>query len=98
MFFKILINLSDKKFRKLKLKNLFENLTFYKNKKNWDVEIFTNDLVKDQFFISRLLGLKVVKVEKLKKKEFSLVILKINLLVLLQKKLKFQILKKKHQK
>ena len=52
MFFKILINLSDKKFRKLKLKNLFENLTFYKNKKNWDVEIFTNDLVKDQFFIS----------------------------------------------
>jgi len=71
MFFKILINLSDKKFRKLKLKNLFENLTFYKNKKNWDVEIFTNDLVKDHFFISRLLGLKVVKVEKLKKKSLA---------------------------
>ena len=68
MFFKILINLSDKKFRKLKLKNLFDNLIFYKNKKNWDVEIFTNDLVKDQFFISKLLGLKVVKVEKLKKR------------------------------
>ena len=71
MFFRILINLSDKKFRELKLKNLFENLTFYKNKKNWDVEIFTNDLVKDQFFISRLLGLKVVKVEKLKKKSLA---------------------------
>ena len=68
MFFKILINLSDKKFRKLKFENLFENLTFYKNKKNWDVEIYTNDLAKDQFLISRLLGLKVVKVEKLKKK------------------------------
>ena len=68
MFFKILINVSDKKFRKLKLKNLFDNLTFYKNKRNWDVEIFTNDLVKDHFFISRLLGLKIVKVEKLKKK------------------------------
>ena len=68
MFFKILINLSDKKFRKLKLTNLFDNLIFYKNKKNWDVEIFTNDLVKDQFFISKLLGLKVVKVEKLKKR------------------------------
>ena len=68
MFFKILINLSDKKFRKLKFKNLFENLTFYKSKKSWEVEIFTNDLVKDKFFISRLLGLKVVKVEKLKKK------------------------------
>ena len=71
MFFRILINLSDKKFRELKLKNLFENLTFYKNKKNWDVEIFTNDLVKDQFFISRLLGLKVLKVEKLKKKSLA---------------------------
>ena len=68
MFFKILINVSDKRFRKLKLKNLFDNLTFYKNKRNWDVEIFTNDLVKDHFFISRLLGLKIVKVEKLKKK------------------------------
>ena len=68
MFFKILINLSDKKFRKLKFKNLFENLTFYKSKKSWEVEIFTNDLVKDHFFISRLLGLKIGKVEKLKKK------------------------------
>ena len=31
--FKILINLSDKKFRELKLENLFENLTFIKIKK-----------------------------------------------------------------
>ena len=39
-----------------------------KNKKNWDVEIYTNDLAKDQFLISGLLGLKIVRVEKLKKK------------------------------
>ncbi len=71
MLFKVLIKLSDKKFKKLKLKDLFENLTFKKNRKNWDVEIFTNDLVKDQFFISRLLGLKVIKVEKIRKKSLA---------------------------
>ncbi len=68
MLFKVLIKLSDKNFQKFKLEGLFENLTFKKNKKNWDIEIFTNELVKDQLFISKFLGLKVLKVEKIKKK------------------------------
>ena len=33
MFFKISINVSDKKFRELKLEDLFENLIFKKIKK-----------------------------------------------------------------
>ena len=71
MFFKIVINLSDKKFRELKLENLFENLSFNKVKKNWSVEIFTTDLIRDKFFISNLLGIKEVKVEKLKIKSLA---------------------------
>ena len=71
MLFKVLIKLSDKKFQKLKLEDLFENLTFNKNKKNWNIEIFTKNLVKDQLFISRFLRLKVLKVERIKKKKFS---------------------------
>ena len=51
MFFKISINLSDKKFRELKLEDLFENLIFKKIKKKWSVENFlTNDLIKDKIF------------------------------------------------
>jgi len=68
MLFKVLIKLSDKKFQKLKLEDLFENLIFNKNKKNWNIEIFTKNLVKDQLFISRFLRLKVLKVERIKKK------------------------------
>ena len=71
MFFKISINLSDKKFRELKLENLFENLIFNKIKKNWSVEIFTTDLIRDNFFISKLLGIKDVKVKKLKIKSLA---------------------------
>ena len=71
MFFKISINLLDKKFRELKLENLFENLSFKQVKKNWSVEIFTTDLVRDKFFISKLLGIKEVKVEKLKIKSLA---------------------------
>jgi len=71
MFFKILINLSDKNFKKLKLEDLFENLSFKKNKNNWNVEIFSKDLIKDQFFISKLLGLKVVEVEKINNKSLT---------------------------
>ena len=71
MFFKISINLLDKKFRELKLENLFENLSFNKVKKNWNVEIFTQDLIRDKFFISKLLGIKEVKVEKLKIKSLA---------------------------
>ena len=66
MFFKISINLSDKKFRELKLEDLFENLIFKKIKKNWSVEILTNELIRDKFFVSKLLGIKVVKIKKLK--------------------------------
>ena len=71
MFFKISINLLDKKFRELKLENLFENLSFNKVKKKWNVEIFTQDLIRDKFFISKLLGIKEVKVEKLKIKSLA---------------------------
>ena len=71
MFFKIAINLSDKKFRELELENLFENLSFNKVKKNWNIEIFTQDLIGDKFFISKLLGIKEVKVEKLKIKSLA---------------------------
>ena len=66
MFFKISINLSDKKFRELKLEDLFENLSFNKIKKKWSIEIFTKDLIRDKFFILNLLGIKNVKVKKLK--------------------------------
>ena len=59
MFFKISINLSDKKFRELKLEDLFENLIFKKIKKNWSVEILTNELIRDKFFVSKLLGIKL---------------------------------------
>ena len=71
MFFKIVISLSDKKFRELELENLFENLSFKEVKKNWSVEIFTKDLIRDKFFISKLLGIKEVKVEKLKTKSLA---------------------------
>ena len=54
MFFKISINLSDKKFRELKLEDLFENLSFNKIKKKWSIEIFTKDLIRDKFFIFKL--------------------------------------------
>jgi len=66
MFFKISINLSDKKFRELKLEDLFENLSFNKIKKKWSIEIFTKDLIRDKFFILKLLGIKNIKVKKLK--------------------------------
>ncbi|MAI29184.1 MAG: hypothetical protein CMP38_03135 [Rickettsiales bacterium] len=66
MFFKISINISDKRFRELKLENLFENLCFNKIKKNWSVEILTKDLIRDKFFISKLLEIKNLKIKKLK--------------------------------
>ena len=70
MFYKISINLSDKKFRELKLENLFENLSFKKIKKKWSIEIYSKDLIRDKFFILKLLEIKNVKVKKLKIKSF----------------------------
>ena len=66
MFFKISISLSDKKFREVKLADFFENLIFNKIKKKWSIEILTKDLIRDKFFISKLLGIKDVKIKKLK--------------------------------
>ena len=101
MFFKISINISDKRFRELKLENLFENLSFNKVKKNWNVEIFTQDLIRDKFFISKLLGIKEIKVEKLKIKslasytkdsDFSVVTKKFHISTLKKKTIKKNIL------
>ena len=101
MFFKISINLSDKKFRELKLESLFENLSFNKIENKWSVEIFSKDLISDKFFILKFLGVKDIKVEKLKIKslvsytkdsDFDLVTKKLYFSTLKKKKIKKNIL------
>ena len=94
MFFKISINLSDKKFRELKLENLFENLSFNKIKKKWNVEIFSKDLIRDKFFILKLLEIKDVKVKKFKIKSLDSYTKDLDF-DLVTKKLHFSTLKKK---
>ena len=95
MFFKISINLSDKKFRELKLENLFENLSFNKIKKKWNVEIFSEDLIRDKFFILKLLEIKDVKVKKFKIKSLDSYTKDLDF-DLVTKKLHFSTLKKKN--
>ena len=101
MFFKISINLSDKKFRELKLESLFENLSFNKIENKWSVEIFSKDLISDKFFILKFLGVKDIKVEKLKIKslvsytkdsDFDLATKKLYFSTLKKKKIKKNIL------
>ena len=68
--YKIFIILSKKDFLKKKLENLFENISYKIQGNHWLIEIFSQTIQQDKNFLQFVLRIKILKVEKIKNKNW----------------------------
>ena len=68
--YKILIILSKKDFLKKKVENYFENISYKNHEKKWKIEIFSKSIYQDKNFLEFLFKIKILKVEKIKNKNW----------------------------
>ncbi len=68
--YKILIILSKKDFLEKKVENYFENISYKNHEKKWKIEIFSKNIYQDKNFLEFVLKIKILKVEKIKNKNW----------------------------
>ena len=68
--YKIFIILSKKDFLKKKVENLFENISYKIQGNHWLIEIFSQTIQQDKNFLQFVLRIKILKVEKIKNKNW----------------------------